>query len=81
VYWVIKQETQFMKWTLNVKSISFPYFLFILQFYTAVITLPYHAWDAVRPAGAATLIPFYLKNHMSSGELISDSECKSNMLV
>lgn len=43
--------------------------------------LPYHAWDAVRLAGAALLIPLYLKNHVSSGELVNDSEYKSSRLA
>lgn len=81
MYWVINPETQFMKGTLTVRSISFPYFLFILQFQEADIMLPYHAWDAVRVAGAAVLIPLYLKNNRSSGQLVNDSEYKSSRLM
>lgn len=43
--------------------------------------LSYHTWDAVRLAGAAVLIPLDLKNHMSSGELVSDLEYKSSRLA
>lgn len=41
----------------------------------------YHAWDAVRMAGAAVLIPLYLKSNRSSGQLVNDSEYKTSRLM
>lgn len=43
--------------------------------------LSYHAWDAVRVAGAAVLIPLYLKNNRSSGQLVNDSKYKTSRLM
>lgn len=41
----------------------------------------YHAWDAVRAAGAAVLTAFHLKNNRSSGQLVNDSEYKTSRLM